>query len=76
MERFKELRDVKRMGKLRGWEGRKSRDVQLPSFPPSQIPFLCKWIGCGIALLALGFAALFLFGSIGQMPILNTEGGF
>ena len=46
--------------KLRGWEGVKLDSAQLPRFPPSQISVFCKWIGCGIALTAIGFAAVFV----------------
>src|SRR3972149_6044903 len=46
--------------KLRGWEGRKPGSAQLPRFPSSQIPVFCKWIGCGIALTAIGFATVFV----------------
>ena len=46
--------------KLRGWEGRKPGSAQVPRFPHSQIPVFCKWIGCGIALTAIGFATVFV----------------
>jgi len=46
--------------KLRGWEGRKPGSAQLPRFPSSQIPVFCKWVGCGIALTAIGFATIFV----------------
>jgi len=38
--------------KLRGWEGRKMVSAQIPVF--------CKWIGCGIALIAIGFSTVFV----------------
>ncbi|MCR4320400.1 MAG: O-antigen ligase family protein, partial [Candidatus Brocadiaceae bacterium] len=46
--------------KLTGWEGVKLVSAQLPRFLPSQIPVFCKWIGCGIAVTALGFATVFV----------------
>ena len=59
--------------KLRGWEGVKLDTAQLPRFPPSQISVFCKWIGCGIALTAIGFAAVLSFDYTEPMPVLNTE---
>lgn len=46
--------------RLRGREGARLGTTQLPSFPSSQIPVFCKWIGCGIALIALGFSTIFI----------------
>src|SRR3990167_7089953 len=46
--------------KLRGWEGVKLGSAQLSRFPHSQIPVFCKWIGCGIVLMAIGFATVFV----------------
>ena len=46
--------------KSRGWEGVKLGSAQLSSFPHSQISVFCKWIGCGIAVTALGFATVFV----------------
>ena len=46
--------------KLRGREGARVVSAQLPRFPSFQIPVFCKWIGCGIALIALGFSTVFI----------------
>ncbi|MDO8140142.1 MAG: tetratricopeptide repeat protein [Candidatus Brocadiales bacterium] len=42
----------------KGGEGEKSRNAQPPNLPTSQIPVFCKRIGCGIALIALGFSTV------------------
>lgn len=46
--------------KLSGWEGRKSRNAQLLNASNSRLRIFCKWLGCGIALIALGFVTIFV----------------
>jgi tetratricopeptide (TPR) repeat protein/O-antigen ligase len=46
--------------KLRGREEMRLVSAQLPKRSSSQIPVFCKWIGCGIALIALGFSTVFI----------------
>ncbi len=46
--------------RLRGREGVRLGTTQLPRFPSSRMLVFCKWIGCGMALVALGFSTVFI----------------
>ncbi len=56
-DRELQVRKAGRGAEPGGCEG--ARPNQFPKFPRSKIPVFCKWIGCGIALMAIGFFTIF-----------------